>query len=277
MQKNKKENLIFLIGILLIGFVFLITFIRSGIKKEAVSSDTQIDTPVDYSITYSKDLNDKIKQKSGIQIVDLRSQSDFAEEHIMDSINIPQENLQKEGDILDPEKETILVTYTDSKEAIANSVKLLESNGFNNVSVLYNGMEGWKSGLFSTVANGNPDSILDQSKIVYISLEEFQSALNTDDNLFILDVREPSEFEKENIHNSINIPLSQLETRKNKISKLKEIIVYGKDATESFQAGSKLFDLGFFTTKTLDGGFDIWKEFVANSTASKESTTTTSE
>ncbi len=271
MKKNKKENLILLIGIILIGFVFLITFVRSGIKKKDDSLDVKIDIPVDYPITYPKDLSDKIQQKSNLQILDLRSQSDFEEEHIMNSINIPQENLQKEGDILDPAKETILITYTDSKEAVSNAVKLLENNGFADVSVLYNGMEGWKAGLFNTVTNGDPTSILDQSKVIYISPEEFQTISNKNSTLFVLDVRDPSEFAKESIHNSINIPFEKLESRKDEISKFKEIVVYGKDAIESFRAGSKLFDLGFFTTKTLDGGFDTWKEFVSKNLTPEKS------
>ncbi|HBO16930.1 MAG: Beta-lactamase domain protein [Candidatus Moranbacteria bacterium GW2011_GWE2_35_2-] len=269
MQKNNKENYIVLIGIILIGIVFLITFIRPG-KKEKNIINSPTETPTDYSIIYPKELSEKIKQKENIQILDLRSNADFEIEHIANSINIPNDDLQKKGDILDSKKEIIIIAYPESKKNISDSVKLLERNGFSNISVLYNGIEGWTENLFSTISTGDPSSISDQSKVIYISPTEFQVALNNNAPLFILDVRDSSLFNTESIHNSINIPLSELEAREEEIPKFKEIIVYGQDAIESFQAGSKLFDLGILTAKTLDGGFDVWKEFVSNKTTEEK-------
>ncbi len=275
MQKNKKENYIVLAGIVLIGIVFLITFIRpENEEKNANNFPTEI--PVDYSIIYPNKLSEKIKQKANIQILDLRNEADFESEHISNSINIPAKDLQKRGDILDSKKETIIIAYPESKKNISDSVELLERNGFSNISVLYNGIDGWTENFFSTISAGDPSSISDQSKVIYISPAEFQAALNKNASLFILDVRDSSLFNTENVHNSINIPVSELEKREGEIPKFKEIVVYGQDAIESFQAGSKLFDLGILTAKTLDGGFDTWKEFVSNKTATEVTTPTES-
>lgn len=269
MQKNKKENYIILAGIILIGIVFLITFIRPG-KEEKNATNSPTEIPADYSIIYPKELSEKIKQKANIQILDLRGGADFEKEHIPNSINIPAEDLQKRGDILESTKETIIIAYPESKKNISDSVKLLERNGFSNISVLYNGIDGWTESFFSTVSIGDPNSISDQSKVIYISPAEFQTALNKNTPLFILDVRNSSLFNIENIHDSINIPLTELETREEEIPKFKEIIVYGQDAIESFQAGSKLFDLDILTAKTLDGGFDAWKELVSSKTTEEK-------
>lgn len=269
MQKNKNGNYIVLVGIILIGIVFLITFIRPG-REEKNTTNSSIEIPADYSIIYPEELSEKIKQKANIQILDLRNNADFESEHIANSINIPTDDLQKKGNILDSKKETIIIAYPESKKNISNSVKLLERNGFSNISVLYNGIEGWTENLFSTISTGDPSSISDQSKVIYISPTEFQVALNKNTPLFVLDVRNSSLFNAESIHNSINIPLSELEAREEEIPKFKEIIVFGQDAIESFQAGSKLFDLGVLTAKTLDGGFDAWEEFISSKTTEEK-------
>jgi rhodanese-related sulfurtransferase len=263
MLKNNKENIAFFIGVILIGLVFLTTFVRQGFNKKEEDSNSQLEIPADYPVVYPKEIGEKINRSEDIQILDLRNQLDFDTEHILNSINIPLENLQKEGDILDPSKETVVIYYTESKADISEAIKLLQRNGFQNIAVLYEGLSGWKNGFFHTVTNGNPDSASDQSKIIYISLEEFQTMINTNDNIFILDVRDSNSFNTENIHNSANIPLSELEKRRNEIPKLKKVLVYGQEATESFQAGTKLFDLNFLNIRTLDGGFDEWKEFIA--------------
>jgi len=86
-----------------------------------------------------------------------------------------------------------------------------------------------------------------------------KDADSSPDLLQFLDVRNKSDFAKEHIVGAINVPLPELEARKNEVSAVKKTIVYGANTDESFQAATVLFDLNFFNIYQMDGGIDDWK------------------
>ena len=65
-------------------------------------------------------------------------------------------------------------------------------------------------------------------------------------------------YAKNHIAKSVNIPLSELETRTNDIPKGVGIAVIGSTSLETFQGAVRLFDLNVFTAKALNGSFDDW-------------------
>ena len=71
--------------------------------------------------------------------------------------------------------------------------------------------------------------------------KELKARLDRNDELFLLDVREPSEYELCKIPGSTLIPLMELPTRTNEIDRTKEVIVYCRSGGRSGSAVQYLF------------------------------------
>jgi len=84
---------------------------------------------------------------------------------------------------------------------------------------------------------------------------EFYEKLNKNsENLFIIDVRLPKEYEQYSIPNSINIPLATIRGRIDTIPKNKEIILICDTGLRSYNAFTILKKYGFKNVKILNGG-----------------------
>ena len=90
-----------------------------------------------------------------------------------------------------------------------------------------------------------------------ITVEELKTRLDRGDDLYILDVREPHEYEIVNIGGEL-IPLGDLPKRVNELDPLKEIIVHCKSGIRSAKAVDFMRNAGFTKVKNLIGGIDSW-------------------
>lgn len=80
---------------------------------------------------------------------------------------------------------------------------------------------------------------------------------NGSNDLFLLDVREPEEFQIANIGGT-HIPLQDLSMRFQELDPEKEIVVICHHGVRSSHAVSFLRSRGFSKVKNLDGGIDQW-------------------
>ena len=94
-----------------------------------------------------------------------------------------------------------------------------------------------------------------------ITVDELKKRLDNKDDLFILDVREPQEYQICNL-NGYLIPLKDLPKRINELDTAKEIIVHCKVGGRSRQAVEFMKQSGFRKVKNLVGGIDEWAETV---------------
>jgi molybdopterin/thiamine biosynthesis adenylyltransferase/rhodanese-related sulfurtransferase len=92
-----------------------------------------------------------------------------------------------------------------------------------------------------------------------ITVEQLKKRLDRGDDIFILDVREPHEYEIANIGAQL-IPLGELPKRFREIDSSKEIIVQCKSGQRSARAADFLRKNGFQRVKNLVGGIDAWSE-----------------
>jgi molybdopterin/thiamine biosynthesis adenylyltransferase/rhodanese-related sulfurtransferase len=90
-----------------------------------------------------------------------------------------------------------------------------------------------------------------------ITPEELKAKLDSKEDVFILDVREPHEVEISNIGGSL-IPLGELPNRVNELDSSKEIVVYCHTGRRSHRAVDFLKEAGFKKIKNLVGGIDAW-------------------
>ncbi len=97
--------------------------------------------------------------------------------------------------------------------------------------------------------------------ISYISVEELRM-FQMNDNVTILDAREPEEFKISHLKSAINVGFNDFTSEENQIQKLKKntpIIIYCSVGIRSEQIGEKLKKAGFTNLKNLYGGIFEWK------------------
>ena len=91
-----------------------------------------------------------------------------------------------------------------------------------------------------------------------ISPQQLKEKLAKKEDIFLCDVREPFEYEEENISGSVNIPLGQLSQKLKCIPREKTIITICAHGIRSERARQFLSEHGY-TALTLVGGMEAWE------------------
>jgi rhodanese-related sulfurtransferase len=91
-----------------------------------------------------------------------------------------------------------------------------------------------------------------------LSATELKNKIEQEEKLFLLDVREPNEYEYGHIANSILIPLNQIPNKLSELDPEQEIVVICHHGMRSQQAANYLVQSGFKNISNLTGGIDAW-------------------
>jgi sulfur-carrier protein adenylyltransferase/sulfurtransferase len=101
------------------------------------------------------------------------------------------------------------------------------------------------------------------SQMQEITATELKQRLDKGDDLQIVDVREPNEYQVARLPNSIHIPLGQVVNRMSEIDPARETIVHCKMGGRSAKAIEALKRAGFTGQLTnLKGGITAWSNDV---------------
>ena len=189
---------------------------------------------------------------SRAQMIDVRDPLDFANGHLVDSINIGL-NGQFErwaGTLLHPEDPiVILATPGHEREAVLRLSRI----GFDHVvGYLKNGVEA---------LHATPELV---RSVQRITVEDLNDQLMKTDWPYILDVRTYEEWSPHRIDHSSNIPLNHLTERLQDVPQDRDVVVHSSGGYRSSIAASLLHRHGFSRMKDLVGGFDAWEETMVN-------------
>ena len=102
------------------------------------------------------------------------------------------------------------------------------------------------------------------AKIPEIQPEELKRRLDAREDIFVLDVRDPHEYQICNIHGHL-IPLGDLPTRVHELDSSREIVVHCKSGARSAKAVEFLRQSGFKRATNLIGGILAWAERIDRS------------
>jgi rhodanese-related sulfurtransferase len=111
-----------------------------------------------------------------------------------------------------------------------------------------------------------------QSKnIQTVDVKSFAEKLKSNKNPQLLDVRTPEEFNSEHIENATNVNWNSDDfiTKSENYDKSKPIFVYCKVGGRSYQAATKLAELGFKEIYNLEGGIMKWNATKNTKSSSK--------
>lgn len=192
----------------------------------------------------------KQKVKAGAVILDTRNVAEFTQEFVPGSISVGLEGRFAEwaGSILPFDSELVLVTEEGKEE---ETVTRLARVGLDKtVGFLKGGLAAWKTA-------GEPiDMIID------IEPDEFAMDLPHDENIEVLDVRKPSEFEAGHVKGAYNAPLNTLTdvVQVALINTDANLYVHCAGGYRSVIAASLLKRQGFHNLRNILGGYGKMKE-----------------
>jgi rhodanese-related sulfurtransferase len=99
--------------------------------------------------------------------------------------------------------------------------------------------------------------------IAQLNARDLSQRLNDgDDNLVVLDVREPGEISTASLPGTLNIPMREIPARVDELPKDKDIVVMCHHGMRSMQVAGFLVQRGFKNIYNLSGGIDAWSREV---------------
>ena len=215
--------------------------------KNAMLNKTGYDNFDNVKSNGNRALNsEKVKEllaSSNAIILDVRTPSDFAHEHIPNSvfIGIDGQFAPWVGVIIKELDQPIILVTPIGRELEA--VIRLSRVGYDNcIGYLEGGIEEWKK-------QGNS-----ASSITSITANDFSSKFSSS-VLNVLDVRKPGEYESKHIENVCTNPLDYIEQWQNNLSKDKEYHIHCAGGYRSMIAASLLKRLGYSNIIDVAGGF----------------------
>src|SRR6185437_14032395 len=95
-----------------------------------------------------------------------------------------------------------------------------------------------------------------------ITAEQLKKRIDAGENLFVLDVRNPNEFQICRIPGTVLVPLPELPSRFAEVPRDREVIVHCKSGMRSAKAIEFLKSQGYTKVWNLAGGILAWAEKV---------------
>jgi rhodanese-related sulfurtransferase len=208
----------------------------------------------------AQDLMDKITNGADINVIDVRDTASFQQEHIVDSQNIPLADFSDAVSTLDKNKTYVLFDQSEDPTLVALVQNILAKNGYDKIYYLSGGFSNWKTLDLPAVADGDPQSFTDQSKVNYIKSDDLKKTIDSGENLYIIDLRTSNEYSGGHIKNAVNIYLGDLEKRRGEIPLGKKVILVDNDGLWAFKGAVRLFDTGTFNVFALSDGLNAWQQ-----------------
>lgn len=208
------------------------------------------------------ELLSNIERKIPILILDIRPKDSYMHGHIPNAANAICDSMQQKQIIMSklPQNMKIILIDDDGTTSKENAI-MMSRFGFD-AHYLKDGMKGWNK---ETVKS---------TKDPTINGDTLWNSIRQNEDVFLLDVREPQEYAEFKIPGAINIPLSRLFSpgSQSEIPKDKKIITICSHGNRSMVATFALAQNGIEAT-SLVGGMSLWNQ-VLNATIFKENDTT---
>ena len=190
-----------------------------------------------------------IQNKIPLLVLDIRSPQDYMGGHVEGSANAKCGSMQQKQIVMSklPRNFKIVLIDEDGSESSQNA-NMMARFGFD-AHFLDGGMKNWNKELVKS------------SQETAISNEGLWNSIKDNNDVFLLDVREPQEFQDFKIPGATNIPLSQLFTPDSveKLPKDKKIVTICSHGNRSMVATFALAQNGLEST-SLEGGMAGWNQ-----------------
>lgn len=185
--------------------------------------------------------------QQGHTLLDVRTEAEFGAASIPGSINIglTGQLASWAGTLIDHHAEIVIVAAT--QECVNEAVVRLARAGLENVKgYLEGGIESWRH------------AKLPLQQIPQTTVEELKARLDKGEDLQIIDVRRPGEYDSGHVECARSIPLSKLKFYLNDIDPSRPTAIICRSGYRSSTATSLLSSLGFSELQNIAGGTLAW-------------------
>lgn len=206
-------------------------------------------------------LHQMLEQNSDFTLINTMSSIECRDHSIPKSLCIPCETLEKQIGKLPNDKQRKLVFYCES-ELCLRSYKAAEKalkHGYTDVSVLKDGLPGWKKAGYEVIALER----IPRTAIQSIKVPLLKIWMEEKNSIIIVDIRSEEAFMQNHIDGAINIPFHLLDVRYDDLPLDSKILVVDERGFRSFLAASYLLRKGYDVTR-LFGGMEQWQKVRAN-------------
>ncbi|WP_193048183.1 MBL fold metallo-hydrolase [Mycolicibacterium baixiangningiae] len=186
---------------------------------------------------------------AGVRVIDARGVEDFATGHLRGSVNVGFDGRFAEtgGMVADIGDELALITYPGEEQDAA--LRLARIGLDNAVGYLNIGPDGRFPAELADLVQAAP-------RITVAELDRLQA----EDEVTLIDIRNPGEREAGAIPGSLHIPLAQLRARAHEIPTDKPVVLHCAGGWRSSVAASLLRANGIDQVADLVGGYNAWVE-----------------
>lgn len=206
-----------------------------------------------------EELESDIVNKIPLLILDLRESENYMSGHIPGSANAKFESIQQKQAVMSrlPRNQKIVLVDDDGSESAQNA-NMLARFGFD-AHFLKGGIKNWANDLIKSTQKTS------------MSNDNLWNSIKNEEDVFLLDVREPMEFAEFKIPGAVNVPLSNLFTEQalEQIPKDKKIVTICSHGNRSMVATFALAQKGLEST-SLEGGMSRWNQVLNANTAIKQ-------
>jgi rhodanese-related sulfurtransferase len=262
LDQDTKSSRALLIGFLAIAGVTFFFVFHNWKRSETPLPETGPEEAARAPFLEAPELIGMLSQdrKESFLLLDVRTVEQYRAAHIAGSKSAPLEMISSSPlPRSDASLTVVLLSSAAEEDRAVQAASVLTRNGFLRVFVLKGGIDEWVRQGGRMLSQGDPKSFVDRSKISILAPESLKGSLDRGEKPVVLDMRPAEKFAQGRVPGAMNIPLAELEERYGEIPAGKRIVAYGDSALEDFQGGVRLFDLNFFGSQVLEGGFNAWK------------------
>jgi rhodanese-related sulfurtransferase len=196
---------------------------------------------------------------TNIQLIDIRTSSEYEIKHIESSINLPLDTIIESLPKIDTTKKILIIDKENSKKGQILTEHLANEGLIS--KYLDGGILNYARQNYPLISAGDPTDITDQMKVSLITAEQVKKEMLQGEIFSFIDTRASQMFEIDYIQGSKNIPLENLEKLKKSIPS-RTILLYDSDPIRSFQAGVKLYDMGISNVYSCSDNYTILKNIL---------------
>jgi rhodanese-related sulfurtransferase/glyoxylase-like metal-dependent hydrolase (beta-lactamase superfamily II) len=197
-------------------------------------------------------LAERMGNTPALQVVDVRNPGETAGGVLPQARTVPLPTLVRSLDGLDRGSPTVVYCAAGSRSSVAASA--LSAAGFSDVSDLLGGFAAWQSaGLPLDQRQGEPMPARDVPTV-----DAAEGDALVADGAFLLDVREPDEWEAGHAPAAVHIPMKEVQARQGELPKDRRIVAVCRSGGRSAAVAEALNAWGFDAVN-LAGGLQAWE------------------
>ena len=169
--------------------------------------------------TTTAQVREALLARNEIALLDVREEDLFAQGHPLFAANLPLGRLELDAYLRIPRLNTNIVVYDNGEGLAAIAVQRLQALGYTQVSLLENGLQGWRDAGAEVFIDVNVPSksfgelVESKRHTPSLAAEEVKALLDQNADVVVLDARRFDEYQTMNIPGSTSVPGAELVLR----------------------------------------------------------------